>query len=78
MTLHITQDRLEEILHLLDAWTHKVMADKIEVLSLVGKLVFVASCVKPGRIFISRMLNFLRVMRVFQRRNLVAQIHAHF
>ena len=62
MTLQITQDRLEEILHLLDTWTHKVMADKTEVQSLVGKLVFVASCVKPGRIFISRMLNFLRVM----------------
>jgi hypothetical protein len=28
--------------------------------SLLGKLNFVAQCVKPGRIFISRLLNWLR------------------
>lgn len=36
------------------------MAPLREVQSLVGKLNFVACCVKPGRIFISRILIFLR------------------
>ena len=39
---------------------HKMMASKKELQSLLGKLNFVAQCVKPGRIFISRLLNWLR------------------
>lgn len=62
LTLEVTADRLQEILVLLDDWLDKVQASKREVQSLVGKLVFVAACVPPGRIFISRMLNFLRSM----------------
>jgi len=33
-----------------------------EVQSIIGKFNFVAKCVRPARIFISRMLNFLREM----------------
>lgn len=62
MTLEVTQDRLKEILELLTSWVDKVVANKKEVQSLVGKLVFVAACVRPERIFISRMLIFLQGM----------------
>ena len=62
MTLEVTSDRMHDILCLLKVWVDKKLASKKEVQSLVGKLVFVASCVRPGRIFISRMLNFLREM----------------
>ena len=41
-------------------WDNKQLASKREVQSLVGKLNFVGFCVKPGRIFISRLLNWLR------------------
>jgi hypothetical protein len=34
--------------------------DPSKLQSLLGKLNFVAQCVKPGRIFISRLLNWLR------------------
>ena len=60
MSLEITKDRLQDIIAELQLWKSKVWATKREVQSLVGLLQFVASCVSPGRIFISRMLNFLR------------------
>lgn len=62
MTLEVTPDRLVEILQLLSIWDGKVTATKQEIQSLIGKLVFVAACVRPGRLFISRMLNFLRTL----------------
>lgn len=60
LTMEVTPDRLFEISTLVEQWLHKSVATLKEVQSLVGKLNFVASCVKPGRIFISRILNFLR------------------
>ena len=33
-----------------------------EIQSLLGKLNFVAACVRPGRVFISRMLKWLKVL----------------
>ncbi|CAC5389407.1 unnamed protein product [Mytilus coruscus] len=60
MTLEVTPVRLTEILALVNAWLLKSKVFRKEVQSLIGKLNFIASCVKPGRIFISRILNFLR------------------
>lgn len=62
-TLSVTRERLEEILDLLSHWLGKVTATRKEVQSLLGKLNFVASCVRPGRVFIARMLQFLRGMQ---------------
>ena len=42
------------------AWLIKRQANLKELQSLVGKLNIVAACVRPGRIFISRLLNWLR------------------
>jgi hypothetical protein len=63
MTLSVTPERLYEIMLLLAKWSKKVEASKKDVQRLVGKLNFVAKCVRPGRIFISRMLEFLRSFR---------------
>ena len=62
MTMEVTPDRLSEINALTITWLSKVSATVKEVQSIIGKLNFVAKCVKPARIFISRMLNFLREM----------------
>lgn len=63
MTLFITPDRVQELLELLKTWEHKKMATQKEVQSLLGKLNFVTNCVHSSRIYISRILNFLRQMR---------------
>ena len=62
LTLEIAQDRLTETEELLDAWLRKTHMTRKEVESLVGKLSFIASCVRPGRLFISRLLECLRGM----------------
>ena len=55
MTLSIDSDRLEEILSLLQDWLEKMLATKKQYQQLIGLLNFVAACVRPGRIFLSRM-----------------------
>lgn len=60
MTLEVTPERLEEISLLVEAWLRKKKASMKDLQSLLGKLHFVSSCVQPGRIFVSRLLNWLR------------------
>ena len=62
LTLSITPERLSELLSLLARWADKILVEKQELQSLLGKLIFVASCVRPGRIFVARLLNLLRGM----------------
>ena len=60
MTMEVTPDRVADTLRELKAWQQKVAATRREIQSLVGKLIFVAKCVRQGRIFLSRLLNLLR------------------
>ena len=60
MTIAITPEKLKDIILILTSWLSK--ASLKETQSLLGKLNFVAACVRPGRIFISRMLKWLKVL----------------
>jgi hypothetical protein len=60
LRLEISDNRILEITNLIIKWNKKTKATKREIQSLVGKLNFIGCCVKPGRIFISRILNWLR------------------
>ena len=60
LTLEITPDRLLEIEEDLDSWLSRTRCNRHDIQQLLGKLNFVASCVRPARIFMSRMLAFLR------------------
>ena len=60
MTMEITPERLTEIRHLIRTWLKKENATLKQVQSLLGKLNFIAACVKPSRIFVSRLLIWLR------------------
>ena len=62
LTIEITPERLEEIKLLVKCWLSKTKATLKEVQSLLGKLNFVASCVRSSRIFISRLLQWLRCL----------------
>ena len=62
MTMEITSERLLELNVLLSFWLSKETATLKEVQSLLGKLNFVAACVRPGRIFVSRMIQWLKVL----------------
>ena len=60
MTFEITQERVIEIQALVATWLMKNTTSLKELQSLFGKLSFVSPCVRPGRIFVQRLLVFLR------------------
>lgn len=59
-TISITNDRLEELRLLLCDWNMKAWYTRKQLESLIGKLQFVTNCVRPGRVFINRLLEVLR------------------
>lgn len=58
----VTPEKIMDALNLLEQWRYKSHTTKTELQSLIGKLQFMAKCVRPGRVFISRLLNLLRQM----------------
>ena len=60
MKLEITQERLLEIQTLVATWLTKKTSSLRELQSLLGKLSFVSACVRPGGVFVQRLLVFLR------------------
>ena len=60
-TLSVTEDRVQDLLTELSSWSSREFYTLKQLQSLLGKLSFVAACVKPSRIFMSRLLNSLRV-----------------
>ena len=69
-TLSVTATRVEDLLTELASWSSREFYTLKQLKSLLGKLSFVAACVKPGRIFISRLLNNLRVFDASSRARL--------
>ena len=57
--LRITLDRLSELRKLLESWTIKKSASLRQVQSLAGKLNFVCSTVRAGRVFLTRIFEFI-------------------
>ena len=60
MTLEITPERLTEIKVLLADWLGRFTCTTRELQQLVGKLNFVAACVRPARIFMARLYALLK------------------
>ena len=58
--MEVPQERVLECMGLLTEWLDKSEVTRKEVESLVGKLSFIAMCVRPGWLFISCLLEYLR------------------
>lgn len=67
MTMAVPREKMDEINEVLVIWAGKTTASKVETQSLIGRLQFAAKCVRPGRVFISRMLAHLRSLHYFSR-----------
>ena len=63
MQLRVLPDRMESLIGELKLWVWKEEVDRKELQSLIGKLQFICSCVRPGRIFMSRMIRLLKGVR---------------
>ena len=63
MELRISQDRLTAILAELERWRGKRRARKRDLLSLIGKLIFVSRVVRCGRMFVRRMIDVAKKVK---------------
>ena len=59
-TLEVSEERKNELAQLLNRWEYKMVYNKNQIQSLIGKLSFITNCVRPGRIFLARLLQALR------------------
>ena len=63
-TMSVTPACLRELKDdVLSQWLVKKSATKTELQSLIGELAFVCKCVRPGRLFLTRLLDTLRSLR---------------
>lgn len=60
MEFRIPDEKIEVISQLCDKWVCKISTGKKAFQSLLGKLVYIAKCVKYARIFLGRMLSLYR------------------
>ena len=60
MTISVTENRMEELKEMLKGWLCKQRYNKKQLQQLIGKLQFITNCVRPGHLFICRLLNKLR------------------
>lgn len=56
MSLSMSDDRIDKIITELEFWRYKRKGSKRQLLSLLGKLVFVGRVVRPGRVFTRRLI----------------------
>ena len=59
----VTPQCIHEIMAELEMWRGKKCCNITELQSLIGKLQFLSKCIRPGRVFVARLLNFLRGMK---------------
>ena len=57
LSIRLPVDKFEELLSLLALWKGKKKCTKRELLSLIGSLSFAAKVVKPGRMFLRRLID---------------------
>ena len=74
-TLSVLPGRKEELMNELAEWRHKDTCSLKDVQRLVGKLQFICAVVRPGRIFLGRMLEFLRNLYHEGRARIPTEFH---
>ena len=62
MTMELSEEKLVKIQQELNTWLYKTSTIRKEVESLIVKLQFAAKCVKAGRIFLGRLIAWIRGM----------------
>ena len=62
MTMEISQTKMEDIRKEIQRWLLKTTANRKETESLIGKLQFLAKCIRAGRVFLARLINWIKGM----------------
>ena len=74
MTLEVSPERVEELYELLLSWENRKSFRKKELQSLIGKLSFMTNCIRPGRIFLLRLVDMLKDIRDEEHKCVTAQM----
>ena len=62
MTIGVTPQRKTDMLRELESWKHRGQCTRRQLESLIGKLQFMSNCIRLGRLFVSRLLNYMKTM----------------
>ena len=62
-TVAVPDEKLEEIVTIVEEWQGKKRTNKVNLQSLIGSLQFITKCVRQSRIFLNRLLETLRAMK---------------
>ena len=65
MTMEVTPERYDETMNMLPIWKSRRTSTKTELLSLIGCLSFVAKVVRPGRIFLRRLIDLSKTAKMY-------------
>ena len=57
LTISVPKDKYDDLMKILPSWLAKKSCTKQQLLSLIGKLSFICKVVRPGRIFLRRLIN---------------------
>ena len=72
LTLTVLPERLEALMGELSDWEQRISCSLKDVQRIIGKLQFVCAVVRPGRVFLARMLEFLCNMPYEKRSKITA------
>ena len=61
-TMEKSDTKMQEIKQELHTWLYRRTTNRKDLESLIGKLQFMAKCIKAGRVFLSRLINMVRGM----------------
>ena len=67
MEMQLPDDKVKDIKSELAGWLFKTNVTRNELEKLLGKLQFASRCIRAGRVFMARLLNWLRSMERGQR-----------
>ena len=63
MTMEVTEERYQECMTTLPRWLNRSKCTKTQLRSLIGKLAFVAKVVRPGRLFLRRLIDLSKTVK---------------
>ena len=73
--MSVPKDKYDELMVMLPSWLEKKTCTKRQLLSLIGKLSFISKVVRPGRIFLRRLIDLsMSVQRLSHHININKQV----
>lgn len=74
MIMFVPQDKITDIKQELSVWFAKSWYTRHQLECLIGKLQYLSACVRPGRVFIARLLNQLRKSQKYDHLQMLPEL----